>query len=250
MTRIVTFNMLGRYGRFCNGMFQIAGTIGIARKNRFDFAFPYWKNYWHAEAFGSTEDIDVQKYFVNPLPLYEGPELPDRFVHWGYHEIDLTQSVSLSGHLQSPKYFEHCLDEIKWYFRMADECPNDYVAVHVRLGDYDNAYHPRLDPSYYKPAMDIFNGEKFLIFSDDLDKAREMFGDGVEYSQGNYIEDFRRMKTCRHFIIGNSSYSAMAALLGEARDKKVVAPDPWFGPSYTNITGKDIYADDWTVIRY
>jgi hypothetical protein len=57
------------------------------------------------------------------------------------------------------------------------------------------------------------------------------------------------MKRCRHFIIGNSSYSAMAAILGEAEDKKVVAPRPWFGPA-SNITGEDIYNPDWDVIDY
>src|ERR1044072_7384933 len=112
---IVTYNQLGRYGRFANQLYQIAGTIGIARKNGFDFAFPEWKNYDHAERFHSQEDIDLQKYFVNPLPVYNGPQLPDRFVDWGYHEIKLTQSCSLSGHMQSIRYFEHCLDEVNWY---------------------------------------------------------------------------------------------------------------------------------------
>lgn len=248
---LITFSQLGRYGRLCNGMYQIAGTIGIARRNGFDFAFPEWKNYDHRDRFGSSEDIDLQKYFVNPLPLYDGPELPDRFVHWGYHDVTLTESVSLSGHMQSERYFEHCLDEVKWYFRMVDEpSPNDYTAIHVRLGDYDDSYHPRLTMSYYRPAMEHFHGAKFLVFSDDIKAAREMFGGQVEYSEGcDYLADFKLMKTCRNFIIGNSSYSAMAAILGEAKDKQVVAPSPWFGPA-SNITGEDIYNPDWTVVNY
>ena len=73
----------------------------------------------------------------------------------------------------------------------------------------------------------------------------------LEVANGkDYIEDFRSMKSCRHFIIGNSSYGAMAAILGEAKDKRVIAPSPWFGPKHTNITGNDIYCDDWTVIDY
>lgn len=247
----MTFNALGRYGRLCNQMFQIAGTIGIARRNGFDFAFPRWVNHDHRDRFGSNEDIDLQKYFINPLPLYDGPPLPDRFVHWGYSDVVLTESVSLSGHMQSLKYFEHALDETRWYFRMVDEPPqNDHIAIHARLTDYDNAYHPRLDMRYYDLAMAQFPGAKFLVFSDDLNAAREMFGNKVEYSNGNYIDDFKLLKSCASFIIGNSSYSAMAAILGEAKDKRVVAPRPWFGPSYTNITGEDIYCDDWTVINW
>lgn len=257
MRNIVTFNSLGRYGRLCNQMFQIASVIGIARKNGFDYAFPEWKNYDHAERFGSNEDIDIQKYFINPLPLYQGPPLPDQFVHWGYHDVKLRHSVSLSGHMQSLKYFEHCFDEVKWYFRMKDEYQqNEYCAIHLRLGDYDNAYHPRLGLSYYLPAIEHFGKEQmFLLFSDDKESAMKL----LEPHLGNrlilsdltdYMEDFKLMKACRHFIIGNSSYSAMAAILGEGQFKKVIAPSPWFGPKYTEITGKDIYCDDWTVIDY
>lgn len=250
---IVTFNSLGRYGRLCNGMYQIASTIGIARRNGCDFAFPYWKNYDHSERFGSNEDIDIQKHFVNPLPLYIGPELPDRFVHWGYHDTRITESVSLSGHMQSEKYFEHCLDEVTWYFRMKDEYPlSDFVAIHVRRGDYDDQYHPRVPESYYRKAIAQFPSEtEFLVFSDDIQACKEMFGSEVEYSEGrDYLEDFKLMKSCRHFIIGNSTYSSMAAVLGDAKDKRVVAPRPWFGPKYTGITGEDIYREGWTVINW
>ena len=263
MRNIVTYNQLGRYGRFANQLYQIAGTIGIARKNGFDFAFPEWKNYDHVERFGSQEDIDLQKYFENPLPVYSGPQLADRFVHWGYHDVTLKNSCSISGHLQSIRYFEHCLDEVKWYFKMKDEYPqNDYCAIHVRLGDYDNAYHPRLDMRYYAEAIaQLPGGIKFLVFSDEAEGAVEMFKSYystrpkdrhfkfVETNNG-YIDDFKLMKSCRHFIVGNSSYSAMAAILGEAKDKLVIAPDPWFGPKYTDITGNDIYCSDWTVINY
>jgi hypothetical protein len=248
---VVTFNMLGRMGRLCNQMYQIAGVIGIARRNGFDFAFPEWKNHDHAERFGSTEDIELQKHFINPLPIYAGSPLPDQHVEWGYHETLLTRSVSLSGHLQSVKYFEHAIDEVKWYFRMKEEPPvSDYVAIHVRRTDYDDQYHPRIPESYYRSAMAELPGAKFLVFSDDIPACREMFGAEVEYAEGDYLEDFKRMKRCRHFIIGNSSYSAMAAVLGDAKDKRVIAPRPWFGAAYAGITGEDIYEEGWKVINW
>jgi len=251
---IVTFNQLGRYGRFANGLFQVASTIGIARRNGFDFAFPYWMNHDHKDRFGSSEDIDLQKHFVNPLPLYDGPQLPERFIDWGYHEVNLTESVSLSGHMQSPKYFSHCLDEVRWYLRMADEPPqNDYVAIHWRAGDYSDGegYHPRMTMAYYGPAMALFPGASFLVFSDDISAAKQMFGSSVEYSEGrDYIQDFKLLKRCRSFIIGNSSYSAMAAILGEHPEKRVVAPRPWFGPKYTSINGEDIYDSNWSIINW
>jgi len=252
MTNLVTFNMLGRYGRLCNQMYQIAGVIGVARKNGFDFAFPQWRNWDHVERFGSSDDCDVYKHFVNPLPLYDGPSLPNQSVEWGYHDVKLTQAVSLSGHFQSEKYFEHAIDEVKWYFTMKDEpLFNDYVAIHVRRGDYDDAYHPRVPESYYRAAMSEFPDAQFLVFSDDIAECKEMFGSEVDYSDGrDYLEDFKLLKRCRHFIIGNSSYGAMAAVLGEAEDKRVVTPRPWFGPKYTGITGADIYPSGAVIIDY
>lgn len=246
---------LGSYGRFANGMYQIAGVLGIARKNGLTPVFPLWRNTWHKDAFGSIEDIDVYKHFVNPLPsLPDGIQWQDKPIEWGYHDIRLPAgNWNISGHFQSTRYFEHCLDEARFYFRMVNEpLLNDYCAIHVRLGDYDNTYHPRLGMSYYEPAMAQFPScQKFLVFSDDLDTAKRMFGNSVEYSEcRDYIQDWKLLKTCRHFIIGNSSYSAMAAVLGEASDKKVIAPRPWFGPAYTKITGEDIYNDDWLVIDY
>lgn len=252
---ILTFASLGRYGRFANGLYQIAGTIGIARRNGAQFGFPEWINHDHRDRFGSAEDIDVQKYFLNPLPRYSGPPLPDYFVHWGFHDVKLNESVSLSGHMQSERYFEHAIDEVRWYLRMKDEPPqNDYVAIHWRAGDYsdEDGYHPRMTMDYYRPAMVEFPRAKFLVFSDDIEGAKQMFGSGVEYSEGrDYMADFRLLKTCRHYIIANSSYSAMAAVLSEAPDKRVVAPRPWFGPKRAGgIDGEDIYGSDWRVINW
>lgn len=250
---------LGNYGRFMNGGFQIAGILGIAKKNNLEPVFPKWINYDHRDRFGSEEDVDLYKHFVHELPpVPDGVQWqPERFIDWGFHDVVLPPgNWNLSGHFQSPRYFEDCLDQIHHYFRMKDEPPqNDYVAIHVRLGDYDNNYHPRLDMRYYGPAMARFPGERFLIFSDDITSAQQMapamlrYSQTIDYAVGDYIEDFALMKKCKLFIIGNSSYSAMAAILGEHPEKQVIAPRPWFGPA-AQINGEDVYLKDWTVIDW
>lgn len=247
---------IGSYGRFCNMLYQVAGVIGVARKNGLQPVFRPLVNLDHKERFGSNEDIDVWKYFEHPLPkIPDGIRWQDKPLEWGYHDVRLGPgNWNLSGHFQSFKYFAHCFDEVKWYMKMKDEYkPTDAIALHLRLGDYDGAYHPRLDMNYYAPALEHFDKNlPVLVFSDDKPAANRMFqGKRFKIFSGiDYIVDFRKMKSCRHFIIGNSSYSAMAAILGEAPDKKVIAPSPWFGPKYTSITGKDIYCDDWTVIDW
>ena len=268
MRGVATFSKLGRLGRFANGCYQVAGTIGIARKNGLDPRFPLWRNY-DGHNFEPDLDIDCYRQFVHPLPLYDGPPLRHLGVPWGYHDIRVSYSVDLEGHFQSQKYFDHCMDEVRWYMRMHDEPPlQDVCAIHYRAGDYGpqaspqhpdgNSYHPRMALNYYEPATAHFGSDqKFLVFSDDIEGARAMFGGGgrFEYSEGqSYFEDFRLMNRCRHFIIANSSYSAMAAVLGDAPEKQVVAPFPWFGGPYAQpgsaLDPKDIYNAEWTVINY
>lgn len=267
MRKLVTFKSCGRYGRFANQMYSIAGCLGIARKNGFDFALTdLWRNHDGA-VFEPGLDIDCYKRFVNPLPIYAGPELPQRGIPWGYHDVRLNSSTDLLGHFQSERFFEHALDEAKWYFRMVDEGPlTDYCALHWRAGDYGdapspqhpdgNSYHPRMALDYYEPAIKQFGGkQKFLVFSDNTEGASKMLshiGVTFEVSEGrDYMDDFRLMKRCSHFIVANSSYSAMAAVLGDAADKQVIAPYPWFGGPYQgNLDPVDIYSPGWTIINY
>ncbi len=253
---MLTFRNLGRYGRFANGLFQIAGTIGIATKRGYQYAFPRWVNWNHFDQFGSTEDIEVQKYFVNELPFADDLErFPEMFIHWGFNGFDIPDNRSLVGHFQSPKYFAHCMDTIRHYFRMKDEPEqNEYVAIHFRGKDYCEGaenYHPQCTKEYYEKAMALFPGETFLVFSDDRDVAKEKIGraDNIHYSyQKDYIHDFRLMKRCKSFIISNSSFSLMAALLGEHPDKKIVCPSLWFGLAAGGMNGDDCYPDNAIII--
>ncbi|HEX4877480.1 MAG TPA: alpha-1,2-fucosyltransferase [Chitinophagaceae bacterium] len=244
----------GGLGRFGNQLFTIAGTIGIARKNGMGFGFPRWKNYDNA-LFGG-EVTDFKEHFVNPLPaIPDGRQWQEYPYFWGYKDVVLNGGDwNIHAHLQSPKFFEHCMDEVRHYFRMKDEpSMQDVVCVHYRAGDYqtgDKAYHPRQTKSYYKEAMKHFPNEMFLVFSDDLDEAEEIIeGKNVHYFEGeDYLMDFAFMKQCKHFIIANSSFSAMAALLGEHPEKKVVAPSKWFG-NFVALETKDIYHKDWLIIK-
>jgi hypothetical protein len=254
----LTMTSIGSYGRFANGMFQIAAILGIGRRNRLEPVFPLWQNLDHRDRFGSAEDIDLYRHLVFELPAIP-PRLswqPERPIGWGYHDVRLPAgNWNISGHFQSPRYFNDVLDTVRHYLTFKDEpSANDYCGVHLRYADYDNRYHPRLDRRYYEPALARFPAsQRFLVFSDDLELARATLGNGpsFDYSEGrDYIEDFKLLKNCRDFIIGNSSYSAMAAILGAQPGKRVVAPSPWFGPAYTSITGDDIYDEGWEVVRW
>jgi predicted glycosyltransferase len=101
---------------------------------------------------------------------------------------------------------------------------------------------------YYRQAIELFPNERFLVFSDDLNKAKEMFGDRVTYSVStNYLTDFALMKKCKSFITANSSYSLMAAILGEHPEKKIVCPKKWFGDC-AGITFDGMYPENAIII--
>lgn len=248
---MITNTSIGRYGRFANMLFQIAAVVGIARKSGQSYGFLPLENADHRDRFGSNEPVDINNYFVNRFPRLDKEEkmFVQRPYSWGYHDIYLPAGDwAISGHFQSERYFMHAIDEVRGLLTMHNEQDyTDYVAIHVRRGDYDDKYHPRLGMEYYKLALEQFPPEtKFLIFSDDIPAARELLGLGANFasftyvSGGDYLQDFRIMKRCGGFITANSSFSLMAAILSPVEKKKIICPRTWFGPAWKPST-VDIY---------
>lgn len=249
---MITFSKLGRYGRNGNAMFEIAGTIGMAVKHGYDFAFPYWKDYDEQERFSGKDDIDIQKHFKNPLPL-----LPEGFeakravqIPWGFHDIQIHDGSDLIGHMQSEKYFLHCNDLIKHYFTFKHETEKrvDTVAVHFRGGDYGGDYHPTCSADYYKEAHSYFeSGFKFLLFTDDPERAKNVIPFDYELvDEPDPMKAMELMTKCDAHIIANSTFSWWGAWLADSR--QVIAPRRWFGPAASKLTTKDIYPENWIVI--
>jgi hypothetical protein len=255
---MITFSKLGRYGRFANQLYQIAGVIGIAVKSGQTFAFPDWQNHDHKERFAYDGDIALSRHFVNPLPtIPHGLNFMGRFVHWGYHDVYLPSgNWDIEGHLQSPQYFEHCMDTVRFYMKMKDEYRKiQAIAIHYRAGDYiadPNAYHPRMQREYYEAALKHMPADLPInIFTDDIADAKQLFEPIVQGREvfpwsGDYVHDFKLMKAHTHFIIANSSYSAFAATIADGVER-VVSPRRWFGP-VAGITGDDIHVKNWLQI--
>lgn len=235
----------GGLGRFGNQLFTIAGVIGTAAKNGQPFGFPEWITRDN-ELFGQKAD-KMSDYFVNPLPGLNGiPETAFKKIpyFWGYEELRLPHgNWDIFAHMQDPRYFEDYMPLIRHYFRMKDEPEqNDYVAIHYRAGDYiddPDAYHPRCGIEYYREAVKHFeDGVNLVVFSDDNDAAQFLI-DGMALKKTcivsyvdrkcSYIDSFKLMKRCKSFITANSSFSLMAAILGEHPDKKIICPSRWFG---------------------
>ncbi|HBS26846.1 MAG TPA: hypothetical protein DD827_06940 [Gammaproteobacteria bacterium] len=133
------------------------------------------------------------------------------------------------------------------------ECP---ISMHIRRGDYLSrkvkSMFQVMPMDYYDTAMRLLSSQNstFVIFSDDMTWVKEkfyssdyplLFVDGVHSG----VEDQRLLSMCHHHIIANSTFSWWGAWLGNAKDKKVVAPKHWgLSESVQHIT-QGIIPAEW-----
>ena len=62
------------------------------------------------------------------------------------------------------------------------------------------------------------------------------------------VEDIWLMSMCKHNIIANSSFSWWGAWLNRNPNKKVIAPNHWFGPAYHFYGTQDLIPEGWIKI--
>ncbi len=129
------------------------------------------------------------------------------------------------------------------------------VAVHIRRGDYlTNRSFNNLTTEYYMKAINFIKDKTdkpfFFFFSDDIQWVKNEFAflDEAVFVEGNSehesvfttkgdIDDLMLMRSCRHNIIANSTFSWWAAWLNTNPDKIIVAPKIW----YKNLSAQKKY---------
>ena len=191
-------------------------------------------------------------------------------------EIDpKIKNIYLDGYFQSEKYFilkrKSILDEFTFpildnkNLRIQNRIINDQnsVSVHIRRGDYIKPhvleYHGVLPMAYYTNAIMLLKSKfeklNFYFFSDDIEFIKNNFGFIeekviVEGNIGNCSwKDMCLMKSCKHHIIANSSFSWWGAWLSETNGI-TYAPRNWFNPQMTNFEINDIVPNNWEIVDY
>ncbi|MFZ0676297.1 alpha-1,2-fucosyltransferase [Candidatus Binatus sp.] len=236
-TKFVTFP-LGEMGRFGNQLFQIAATIGIARRNGCPFVFPIWPYSRHFE-FPIPQSRFIRQ-FERRMPLT-----------FAYEEIVIDRATELAGFFQSERYFTHCEEEVRHYFtphhvladllerQFGDLLATKTCSVHVRRTDYigDPAWPELAMSDYYERAMSQFDSDtRFLIFSDDIEWCQQRFrGREVIFIEAlSAAEDLFLMARCKGHIIANSTFSWWGAWLDPNPTKRVIAPLRWFAGKHAD----------------
>jgi hypothetical protein len=165
--------------------------------------------------------------------FYTG-RLGNRLFQIAYLYSQVRDGVISDWYLQRPQYFEKYLSELRDVLGEGiGSLP--YTAIHLRAGQNpvnpeepsygDNPFYVNLrNTDYYTSAMAMFPEARFLVFSDNIEIAKDYFqGSNFEFDQDNEVEAFNKMASCQNIIIANSSFSYWAALLGNPH-KTVVAP--------------------------
>lgn len=282
---MITNLKIGYNGRFGNQIFQFASLLGIADKIGCKAVIPTQntnpvlqvttekKQFQARFELQDCFEID-ESYFSNDVRVNNiKPESKFNFDDSFFNISDFTY---IDGYFQSDKYFKHIKDDLlnilsfkphilekakKELFDLISvlyiggDVNKELVSLHVRRGDYavPNPHHPVVSDIYLEKCIRHFSDEKyqFIVFSDDLEWCKQKWGNNSKFSffsSDSHFVDFCAMTLCSHHIISNSSFSWWSSFLSKNPDKKVLAPEKWFGPGYANYITTDLYRDDMIVI--
>jgi len=204
------------------------------------------------------------------LPTYKRRYYKEPHFHYDGNTFKINKSVYLEGFWQSECYFKEIKEPLLQEFSLKKPLSasaqaiekqilfTNSVAVHIRRGDYTqrnkNPEHQLLPVIYYNEAIQQMNtllvAPYFYIFSDDINWVKdnlpiEQAVKFVSINTESELEDFALMKSCKHHIIANSSFSWWGAWLSESPNQNVIAPKDWFthnSPKQKN----DLVPKEWT----
>jgi hypothetical protein len=157
------------------------------------------------------------------------------------------------GHWQDTKYIDQ---EDKFLFNKLNQnliikknlnsIKNESVMIHFRRENYKNKI---VDIEYYENAIKMlkktYDNLELNLFTDDQSIVEKLsFKESLNSinfpkdKNYNTLETFSKMLNNKHFVIANSTFSYMAALLGAEKDSTVIMPKPWMKDMNYNLSLK------------
>lgn len=189
------------------------------------------------------------------------------FFQYDERIVQIPNNAYCVGYFQSYRYFEDMFPQMRTDFSFKMPIDNtcypllqqieetNSVALHVRRGDFVNhTFHGSVSMEYYLAAVAHLakteNNLQLFVFSDDVHWCSQHLSFeyptvfvAAELAGEKARNHFELMQKCRHFIISNSSFAWWAAYLGNASNKKVVAPKKWLQNPIINTN--DITPPSW-----
>lgn len=187
--------------------------------------------------------------------------LGNRMFQFAYIYAHVYRGLIPDVWVQNFDYFMNAKEEIRNLYQAGIGERKDYVAVHIRRGDYvDNPFYVDLTSTdYYQKAFALFPNEKFIIFYGDkigtyAQRDRKWLEEWLPKQNINYevreeqtdIEDMNEMAACKGFIGANSSFSIWSAFININDDKKIVMPKQYYVDGVERT--KYPVGEGWTII--
>lgn len=276
---MIIVTLMGGMG---NQMFQYSLAKSLSIKNnipfKIDLSFLKNRNMgsdfvyrdYDLDIFNISPDFDINKSDVEGLINLKEPTY-----HYCEEIMDFVQqhsneNIRIEGYWQTPKYFRGIEDEIRKDFlfiepieknkdtniisMLDDILSSNSIMINVRRTDYLNTnFHGVMGNDYITNACKLIESKvdnpKYFIFSDDIDwcidniKLDNMVIVDHTYKGNKFGTYLQLMKSCKNFIIPNSSFAWWAAWLNEDYNKIVIAPKMWFTDS--NIDTSDLIPSNW-----
>ncbi len=259
---LLTYPALGWIGRLGNQMWQVASTVGLARSQGYEPAFP--------------TDWPYRPWFSLPTEWYsDAPGTP---------ATDLVAHLcpTAQPYLQDLSLWAPVADEVRAAFAPSEQARDvldtcvefralrhPILSVHVRRGD--NAfdpntpdkwrYHPLRPLRYYQQAIAELSPKAatVAVFGDDPTWNRawlpaDLYGIGrprpkeheETYNTAPVWDwvDLYLMAECQLHVISNSTFAFWGAWL--SGDPSPVYPWPWYGDALAELDASLMFPTTWT----
>ena len=240
-----------------NRLFQYATSLGLARRWKVPLLFnrEFCKPSDHGDPEVILHLFRHQHFIINVDYHHLSNDEKDLYTYCDIPKPVENTPILLTGHWQSPRYFESVAIEPDWKNVLGD-CTEEiaYTAgletstqqsrtwmIHFRHGDYDTLDHHQVNlTKYYQKCIYMIPaGSRLHVFSDEPDKCRETVeymteGRGLQITWSKEKKDVNalyEMSLCTGgAICANSTFSWWGAYFGQQRCEglfKAYYPSVW-----------------------
>lgn len=202
------------------------------------------------------EFINRNKYFPTLSLIYK--EINDQ----NFLQLDLKKYNKMIGYwqdinllLQEKIFLINSLSKLEIFLDAFNKpVINGSTIVHVRRGDYLKLGENLNDNFYYKSLKyceENIKNFQFEVFTDDYSWVvkNKIFNNATKIHKNlndykSDISSFADMMNFQNYVVGNSTYSLIPAILSETKESKIIVADPWFKNKKKNLN----YPKNWIKI--